>query len=81
MLISQYGPGKDVDVIVADDGAGWIGQPNFKTTVLVHPPMDYVGGNLLPGDGTCDLLDPVLDAIPLSDPDYFNADSRTQAYN
>lgn len=74
--IQQYGTGKDVDVIVADDGAGWIGHPEFQNNCTDAPaPADYVGGNLLPGNGTCDLLDLVLDAPYYLDPDYFNADA------
>ena len=77
--IQQYGSGKDVDVIVADDGAGWIGHPEFQNNCTgAPPPADYVGGNLLPGDGTCDLLDLVLDAPYYLDPDYFNADSASR---
>lgn len=74
--IQQLGTGKDVDVIVADDGAGWIGHPEFQNNCTDAPaPADYVGGNLLPGNGTCDLMDLVLDAPYYLDPDYFNADA------
>jgi len=77
--IKQYGTGKDVDVIVADDGAGWIGHPEFQNNCTDTPaPAGYTGGNLLPGNGTCDLLDLVLDAPYYLDPDYFNADAATR---
>lgn len=71
--IRQYGDGKDVDVIVADDGGGWIGHPEFQNNTLGAKPDGYVGGNVLPGNGTCDVLDLVLDAPYYLDPDYFNA--------
>lgn len=77
--IQQYGTGKDVDVIVADDGGGWIGHPEFQNNCTDAPaPADYVGGNLLPGNGTCDLMDLVLDAPYYIDPGYFNADSASR---
>lgn len=77
--IQQYGTGKNVDVIVADEGC-WLGHPEFQnncvissdTNTSVENPADYVGGNLLPGNGTCDVLDLVLDAPYYLDPDAFN---------
>jgi len=83
--IPQYGTGKHVDVIVADDGT-WIGHPEFQNNSLsdsspfaaVPKPSGYTGGNLLPGNGTCDLLDLVLDAPYYIDPDWFNADPATR---
>lgn len=72
--IQQFGDARDVDVIVADDGAGWIGHPEFQNNTLGAKPKDYVGGNALPGNGTCDVLDLVLDAPYYLDPDYFDAD-------
>lgn len=79
--ISQYGSGKHVDVIVGDDGT-WFGHPEFQNnsyvrsnpTSLIEKPNGYVGGNVLPGNGTCDLLDLVLDSPYYIDPDWFNAD-------
>jgi hypothetical protein len=73
--IQQFGDGRDVDVIVADDGAGWIGHPEFQNNCTGAKPTYYVGGNRLPGNGTCDILDIVLDAPYYLDPDYFNANS------
>jgi len=73
--IRQYGDGRDVDVIVADDGAGWIGHPEFQNNTTGAKPTDYVGGNKLPGNGTCDVLDLVLDAPYYLDPAYFDADA------
>lgn len=78
--ISQYGSGKNVDVIVADEGC-WLGHPEFNnnTTVInagnpIESPAGYVGGNVLPGNGTCDVLDVVLDGPYYIDPEWFNAD-------
>lgn len=83
--ISQYGTGRHVDVIVADEGM-WIGHPEFQNnSVLVsdgvtplEKPNGYVGGNLLPGNGTCDVLDLVLDGPYYIDPDWFNADAANR---
>jgi len=72
--IPQWGDGKHVDVIVADDGAGWIGHPEFNRDTEGEKPNGYIGGNLLPGNGSCDVLDLCLDAPYYLDPDYFNAD-------
>jgi len=79
--VSQLGTGKHVDVIVADDGC-WFGHPEFQNnTVLrtdsgvnVEKPAGYTGGNLLPGNGHCDLLDLVFEGPYYIDPDWFNAD-------
>jgi len=75
----QYGDGADVDVIVADDGGGWIGHPEFQNNCTDAPnPDGYTGGNVLPGNGTCDVLDLVLDAPYYLDPDYFDADAANR---
>ena len=71
--INYYGDGSDVDVIVGDEGC-WIGHGEFQNNTG-NGPTNYVGGNLLPGNGTCDLLDLVLDSPYYIDPDWFNADS------
>lgn len=85
--IYQYGTGKHVDVIVADEGM-WIGHPEFQSnSVLVsggfplEKPNGYVGGNLLPGNGTCDVLDLVLDAPYYIDPEWFDADPIVRLIN
>lgn len=78
---SQYGTGRHIDVIVADDGT-WIGHPEFQNnsvlvsdgTTPLEKPNGYIGGNLLPGNGTCDILDLVLDAPYYLDPEWFDAD-------
>jgi len=72
----QYGTGKDIDVIVCDTDA-WFGHIEFQNNL--GGPQNYVGGNVLPGDGTCDLLDLILDAPYYLDPDFFSANaSRTE---
>lgn len=83
--ITQYGTGKNVDVIVGDDGT-WFGHPEFQNnTVLIsnnatsiERPNGYVGGNVLPGNGYCDLLDLVLDSPYYIDPEWFDADPATR---
>jgi hypothetical protein len=85
--IFQYGSGKDIDVIVADEGC-WIGHPEFQNNVVlssdgttpIENPTGYVGGNKLPGGGTCDVLDVVLDGPYYIDPEWFNA-STDPEYN
>jgi hypothetical protein len=63
--------GTDVDVIVGDDGC-WFGHPEFQSNTG-NGPTNYRGGNVLPGNGTCDLLDLVLDAPYHIDPEWFDA--------
>ncbi len=83
--ISQYGTGKHVDVIVADEGC-WIGHPEFQNnsvlitdgTTLLARPNGYTGGNVLPGNGTCDVLDIVLDSPYYIDPEWFDASPGTR---
>jgi hypothetical protein len=83
--ISQYGTGRHVDVIVADEGM-WIGHPEFQNnSVLVsdgitplEKPNGYTGGNILPGNGTCDVLDVVLDGPYYIDPEWFDAEPITR---
>lgn len=85
--ISQYGTGKDVDVIVHDLDC-WFGHIEFQnpsrisnikqsdnsTSASTSGPQNYIGGNFLPGNGSCDLLDLVLEAPYYLDPDFFNTD-------
>lgn len=83
--IFQYGTGRHVDVIVADEGM-WIGHPEFQNNSVLRTdgvtelekPNGYIGGNLLPGNGTCDVLDVVLDGPYYIDPDWFNASPGTR---
>lgn len=79
--ISQYGTGRHVDVIVADEGM-WLGHPEFQNNSVlrtdgvtpVPKPNGYTGGNVLPGNGTCDVLDVILDGPYYIDPEWFDAD-------
>lgn len=83
--IFQYGTGKHIDVIVADDGT-WFGHPEFQNNSVLRSngatplekPNGYIGGNLLPGNGYCDLLDLVLDSPYYIDPEWFDADPGTR---
>ncbi len=70
------GTGKDVDVIVGDEGC-WFGHVEFANNTGTGP-ADYIGGNVLPGNGTCDLLDLVLDGPYYIDPAWFNASPSTR---
>ena len=64
----QYGTGVGVDVIVCDQDA-WFGHIEFQNNL--GGPQNYTGGNVLPGSGSCDLLDLILDAPYYLDPDFF----------
>ena len=84
--VQARGSGKNVDVVVADEGM-WIGHPEFQNnpvlesdgTTEIELPTDF-GGNILPGSGTCTVLDLVLDSPYYIDPDWFNA-STDPEYN
>lgn len=65
--------GKHVDLVVGDDGC-WHGHPEFQNNTG-NGPTNYVGGNVLPGNGTCDVLDLVLDSPYYIDPAWFNANA------
>ena len=73
--LASYGDGKDVDLIVGDQ-ACWFGHIEFQNDQPDNP-TNYVGGNVLPGNGTCDLLDVILDGPYYIDPGWFNADPPT----
>ena len=71
--IKKYGTGKDVDIVCMDNGT-WIGHIEFiNNRPASESPTDYVGGNVLPGNGICDCLDLVLDSPYYIDPDWFDA--------
>jgi hypothetical protein len=74
--IPNSATGRNVDVIVGDDGC-WFGHPEFRNNTGSGP-TDYIGGNKLPGNGTCDLLDLVLDGPYYIDPDWFNANPNAR---
>ena len=70
--IKKYGTGKDVDIVCMDNGT-WIGHIEFINNRRKYESSDYIGGNVLPGDGICDVLSLVHDAPYYIDPDWFNA--------
>jgi hypothetical protein len=81
-VVPQYGDGTDVDVIVGDEGC-WFGHVEFQTNATGTGPRDYNRKNALAvgfstlatsaANGTCDLLDLVLDAPYWLDPAWFEA--------
>jgi hypothetical protein len=81
-VIPQYGDGTDVDVIIGDEGC-WFGHVEFQTNATGTGPRDYNRKNALAvgfstlatsaANGTCDLLDLVLDAPYWLDPAWFEA--------
>jgi len=71
--IRKTGTGKDVDIVCMDNGT-WIGHIEFiNNRPASESPTDYIGGNVLPGDGICDCLDLVLDSPYYIDPAWFDA--------
>lgn len=76
--LEYYGDGSDVDVVVSDESC-WFGHSEFRRNAPNSSnPTNYVGGNALDPNGTCDVLDLVLDAPYYIDPDWFNADPATR---
>ena len=73
--LQQAGAGENVDLIVPDNGC-WLGHVEFISSGVTNAvnPDDYIGSNVLPGNGYCDVLDLVLDAPYYIDPNWFNAD-------
>jgi len=71
----QWGTGVGVDVIVCDEDA-WFGHIEFQNNL--GGPQNYTGGNPLPGNGSCDLLDVILEGPYYLDPDFFNADQANR---
>ena len=69
--IQYYGDGSDVDVIVADSGC-WIGHSEFQTNTGSNPTNKRTS-NVFPGNGTCDVLELVLDSPYYLDPEFFEA--------
>jgi hypothetical protein len=86
-VIPQYGDGTDVDVIVGDEGC-WFGHVEFQTNATGTGPRDYNRKNALAvgfstlatsaANGTCDLLDLVLDAPYWLDPAWFEANAASR---
>jgi len=77
--LSNNTGGRNIDVIVGDEGC-WFGHVEFQNNPIggVELPQGYVGGNPLPGNGTCDLLDVVLEGPYYIDPAWFDADPATR---
>ena len=81
--ILHEGDGKDVDLIVCDEGC-WFGHVEFQTNATGGGPDNYQSGNVLTRSGvsttsgTCDLCDLVLEAPYYIDPDFFNASPSTR---
>lgn len=66
--------GRNIDLIVGDDGC-WFGHVEFQSDVTgnIALPNDFVGGNKLPGNGTCNVLDVVLEGPYYIDSAWFEA--------
>lgn len=77
--IPNTNTGKNIDVVVGDDGC-WFGHAEFANNTG-NGPADYKwanAGNPLSAVGTCDLLDMVLDGPYYIDPAWFNASAGTR---
>jgi hypothetical protein len=77
--IPNTNTGKNIDVIVGDDGC-WFGHVEFQSDITgnVALPNDFVSGNKLPGNGTCNVLDVVLEGPYYIDSDWFDASPGTR---
>ena len=77
--IPNTNTGKNIDVIVGDDGC-WFGHVEFQSDITgnIALPNDFVGGNKLPGNGTCNLLDVVLEGPYYIDSAWFDANPGTR---
>ena len=77
--IPSTNTGRNIDVIVGDDGC-WFGHVEFQSDITgnIALPNDFVGGNKLPGNGTCNLLDVVLEGPYYIDADWFNDSPSTR---
>lgn len=75
--IPNTNTGKNIDVVVGDDGC-WFGHVEFQRNSTGGGPTDYIGGNKLTGNGTCDLLDMVLEGPYYIDPAWFDASPGTR---
>ena len=71
--------GKNIDLIVGDDGC-WFGHVEFQSDVTgnIALPNDFVSGNKLPGNGTCNVLDVVLEGPYYIDSAWFDASAGTR---
>jgi hypothetical protein len=77
--IPKTNTGKNIDVIVGDEGC-WFGHVEFQSNITgnVALPNDFVGGNKLPGNGTCNVLDVVLEGPYYIDSAWFDASPGTR---
>jgi len=75
--------GRNVDLVVGDDGC-WIGHVEFQSNPIatdgttIPKPRDYLPGNVLNRNATCNILDMVLDGPYYIDPNYFNQSPSTR---
>lgn len=74
--IPNTATGIDVDVVVGDDGCRF-GHVEFVDNAGSGP-NDLIGGNVLDSNGTCMLIDMVLEAPYYIDPAWFNASPGTR---
>lgn len=72
--IPYTGTGKDIDIIVVDNGIR-IAHVEFCNSIVnrAKNPTAYLGGNVLNSNGYCGVLDIILDAPYYIDPDWFNS--------
>ena len=73
--ISYTNDGRDVDIIIMDDGV-WTGHPEFVT--MDDDPPNWIPGNVLSRHGKSGVLDLALDAPYYLDPEWFDADPSSR---
>ncbi len=72
--ITNTNTGRNIDLIVGDDGC-WFGHVEFQSDITgnIALPINFIAGNKLPGNGTCNLLDVVLEGPYYIDSAWFEA--------
>ena len=73
--ISYTNDGRDVDIIILDDGV-WSGHPEFISTD--DDPPNWIPGNVLSRHGKSGVLDVLLDGPYYIDPEWFDADQASR---
>ena len=73
--ITYTNDGRDVDVVVMDDGV-WSGHPEFISTD--DDPPNWIPGNVLSRHGKSGVLDLLLDGPYYIDPEWFDADQASR---
>ena len=73
--ISYTNDGRDVDIIIMDDGV-WTGHPEFVT--MDDDPPNWIPGNVLSRHGKSGVLDLLFDAPYYIDPEWFDADQASR---